>query len=1691
MSCKILSIFFLLVWKNFQKQKSNKLVLLLSLVLPVLFSLFFLFIRLSNDKQTTSNSSKADSNELELTWSSLLDKINGRRAEMVKKQKNFERNVFIPQIKVAYAPSSTAGIQKLMASALTKLSIPKDKIVEFENCNDLRTHASSEHFLASVCFRNVDEARNGLPSVLDFAIRMPSELRSYEATWIGDSWKELPSFANHKSSGEEKGEDGGDTDYLREGFVALQYHICAEYLQTASKTDKLPKVSLRPLNADSKTNALFSNEVTTSGILLILLGFMFPVSVLIKLIVEERELGQRRLLESNNASVAVQILAWMFNVFCQLLMASILITFIFKIEWNGMVAFFNNCPWQILLLFLVSYVFSVTGFVVFMSSLISSTKNALFMAPILWLLVPLPFISEEEVMSQIPHVFYSVATIVLCNVSVSRGLRKLFYMEDHPMQGPFTKFLMSKVTESDYGLLFPIGCFYVQALFCFLFALILENDVWSWLADLYKKSCRACRRTRLFFSKIQKEERKSGVEQSTKTMEETQASIYIHNVWKRLSNRFAVENVTVTVYPGEVVALLGKNASGKKTLLRLVKGLTRPNSGEVFVSGFNVQADKMKAIKFSGMSMSSKPEFSEFTVYEYLTFLCQLRGLGKSEAKDEVKSYLRFLKIEESQKTQVYELSKGQKLVVRTLGAFVGKTTIIVLNKPFDGVDDAKARLLFSFIQKQKSGRSIFYSTSSSRVAGAFADRIAIFSDGKILSIGTKKTLCRKFNDSYRLTLFGKEKCDFKEVHLFLQNYIANIELDSVLGDSAVFLVNNKNQQELGDLLENLTKFKEDLNVFSFQLEECSFQQVVDKMFSQEQSKSNIDDLEFRKLPIKNRSKCRFFKLSHFRAVIRLRLIADIRISFLALLKFILPALVAIWALSMPYFWDNSQPPGNVVFPIPDHGDRIILIQQKSPSGSVLKAAKEYAEMGATEVKSNMEISKYIRQYILDQNVLLDMDFLAAAIFFDGEVTALFNNKWHHAAPESLALVMHSLAIGLIGSESGIKVELDPLPFSTVHTLQLHLNANGVNLMFVICLSFSFCFIWSIPLLYMSLHRDSRYNYIELIAGIRLGVLILAFLVYDLVFVLLALLPLLIVFTLLQWDVLMDAHIFLLYTYVLFVVAFCVLSLNILISIGFSELRYGYLVVLLFYSFGIVIYMAVHQLQPVVDPEMLLLLFLDFHPFYALSHNLMRILGLSQKTWLCSDKGIYETSVYAEKCKRVPNCCDSSGQEFHYLLYLCCVYLLSVVVWISILILLKTQLAKGRSRQGKYVWENDPDCKYDQNLLHITQPNELENTWILEKSRVRTLERSYIKSKVLHVEHLSVSFGVKRALKHVDFMMNRYQVLSIFGANGTGKTVLLETILGIHSPNAGRIIGPNKVPFKSGSLESCTLIGYSAQELKSFQYLTVMESIKLILRVQSSSRGKRLKRNANKLCKALGLYEDRFNLLSICSQGILKRLSIGIALMSNADLILLDDPFTALDVVSQRSMLHLIHNLCRKGNSVIYTCTDPEFSSSALRMAVISHPGIAAIGERQEIQRNYYSSYFMIETRIHMPEWTSPVHLDSDDEKGNRIEKVHKLKPQPHSNQELYTEEEFKYLRICGLIERIFPHAIIKNVDFPMACFWLSSNMYSLKQIVRTLYANKQHFYSYSISQPTVSSIFLTISTQKTPRETLSYDVVK
>ena len=205
----------------------------------------------------------------------------------------------------------------------------------------------------------------------------------------------------------------------------------------------------------------------------------------------------------------------------------------------------------------------------------------------------------------------------------------------------------------------------------------------------------------------------------------------------------ALDDVSVQINAGEIIALLGPNGAGKTTLISIICGLTTITSGSVGISGFDVVRDYRKARSIIGLVPK------ELTLEPFETVLGTVnlsRGLfGKKQDKTHIETILRQLSLWDRRNTQIRELSGGTKRRVLIAKALSHDPKILFLDEPTAGVDVDMRRDTWTVIKDLKRrGVTIVLTTHYIEEAEEIADRVAVINSGKIILIEEKNELMKR-----------------------------------------------------------------------------------------------------------------------------------------------------------------------------------------------------------------------------------------------------------------------------------------------------------------------------------------------------------------------------------------------------------------------------------------------------------------------------------------------------------------------------------------------------------------------------------------------------------------------------------------------------------------------------------------------------------------------------------------------------------------------------------------------------------------------------------------------------------------------------------------------------------------------------------------------------------------------------------
>ncbi|HRK21254.1 MAG TPA: ABC transporter ATP-binding protein [Fimbriimonadaceae bacterium] len=211
----------------------------------------------------------------------------------------------------------------------------------------------------------------------------------------------------------------------------------------------------------------------------------------------------------------------------------------------------------------------------------------------------------------------------------------------------------------------------------------------------------------------------------------------VSNLVKEYKSLRAVDGLSYTIQPGEIVGLLGPNGAGKTPALRCVAGILRPTFGEIKINGFDLVADQSRA-KAGLAFVPEVPSLYELlTVNEHLRFVAMAFNrldLFEKLGDDLLKRYNLF----EKKKALVATLSKGMKQKLALACALIHEANVFLLDEPVIGIDPAGVAQMKAELQRARSeGCAILVSTHLLDTAERLCDRVIIVARGRKLAEGT------------------------------------------------------------------------------------------------------------------------------------------------------------------------------------------------------------------------------------------------------------------------------------------------------------------------------------------------------------------------------------------------------------------------------------------------------------------------------------------------------------------------------------------------------------------------------------------------------------------------------------------------------------------------------------------------------------------------------------------------------------------------------------------------------------------------------------------------------------------------------------------------------------------------------------------------------------------------------------------
>lgn len=229
--------------------------------------------------------------------------------------------------------------------------------------------------------------------------------------------------------------------------------------------------------------------------------------------------------------------------------------------------------------------------------------------------------------------------------------------------------------------------------------------------------------------------------------------IKVSEVNKSYGQRKAIDNISFEVKEGEVVGFLGPNGAGKTTTMKMLTGFMAPSSGSILIDGVDVFEEPLKAKKSLGYLPETPPLYMDMTVFSYLAYVCDLKGVPSNNKRSYVNEAIEKLKLEDVKNRLIKNLSKGYKQRVGIAQALVARPKILILDEPTVGLDPTQVAEFRSVINQLRGEHTIILSTHILPEVQASCERVIIINKGKIVAENSIEGLSQMMTGSQNLVL--------------------------------------------------------------------------------------------------------------------------------------------------------------------------------------------------------------------------------------------------------------------------------------------------------------------------------------------------------------------------------------------------------------------------------------------------------------------------------------------------------------------------------------------------------------------------------------------------------------------------------------------------------------------------------------------------------------------------------------------------------------------------------------------------------------------------------------------------------------------------------------------------------------------------------------------------------------------------
>ena len=218
--------------------------------------------------------------------------------------------------------------------------------------------------------------------------------------------------------------------------------------------------------------------------------------------------------------------------------------------------------------------------------------------------------------------------------------------------------------------------------------------------------------------------------------------IEIKNVTKKYGSKKAIDDVSFSVYDGDIFAFIGHNGAGKTTLIKSIVGVHDFDSGDILIDGMSIKEKPVECKKLMAFVPDNPETYEKMKAIDYINFICDMYETPIEIRKTNIQKYSKMFDMDDKLNDTIESFSHGMKQKVVLISALAHNPKILVMDEPFVGLDPKAVFDIKEVLNEMvKDGKIVFYSTHILDVAEKICKRVAIIKNGKLVKCGSMKDI--------------------------------------------------------------------------------------------------------------------------------------------------------------------------------------------------------------------------------------------------------------------------------------------------------------------------------------------------------------------------------------------------------------------------------------------------------------------------------------------------------------------------------------------------------------------------------------------------------------------------------------------------------------------------------------------------------------------------------------------------------------------------------------------------------------------------------------------------------------------------------------------------------------------------------------------------------------------------------------